>query len=165
MPERQDAAAEVGRLAQAWLEQSALAETATRRAAGLMTIMRGYVQMFPDLRALATNLKIELGDPIPIDGAPRGAEAVRLIFHEWPDRWWRVSDLLGEMKDRGWMPESDNPANVVRTALVRLVANETSDVYKEKHNGKVVYAYLPDGRPGEPAPEMPRLDPPKRVGR
>ncbi|MFN2502659.1 MAG: hypothetical protein ABR540_00185 [Acidimicrobiales bacterium] len=139
----EEAAAEVRRLAKAWLEESGRAEAAKRRAAGLMMIMRGYIEMFPELRDLPIDLNVDLGDPIPID-APRGAEAVRLVLQDTPNNWWLVSELVEALKGRHWLPESDNPANAVRTALERLLTNETSDVRKGKQNGKVVYGYFPD---------------------
>lgn len=138
---------EVRRLAEQLIEQRELAESATRKAAGLGTIIRGYIEMFPELEPLVE----QVTSGIPLDGSntPRGAEAVRLILQGDPGRWWLVTELVEALKVRGWMPDSDNPANAVRTALERLIASPGSDVRKGRHDHdqSVVYGYTPDWAP------------------
>jgi hypothetical protein len=122
-----------------------LAASAARKSAGLQTIIRGYVEMFPELAELAeVDLVLE---PDTSDGVPRGSSAVRLVLHDSPGAWVLVSEVLNEVRRRGWVPDSDNPANAIRTALERLTATENSDVHKGKQDNNVVYGYFPDGPP------------------
>lgn len=57
---------------------------------------------------------------------------------------YRVSEAVAELRKREWLPESDNPANAVRAALERLVANVEEDVFKGNEYGYVTYTYDPD---------------------
>jgi len=125
------------------------AEEATRRVSGLRKVMAGYLEMFPELERLVEDW---LSGISPLDESrPRGAEAVRVILQETPNEWHPVSELVATLRDRGWLPDSENPANAVRTALQRLVASEESDIVKGKRpSGQVVYQYDPDReRPSE----------------
>jgi len=82
---------------------------------------------------------------------PKGAEAVRLILQESPNEWFFVSELVQALKARNWLPDSDNPANAVRTTLERLFNTPDSDVKKSRDiNDKVIYSYRPDDAPAEP---------------
>jgi len=135
-------------------ELQQLAEAATRQATaleneatGLANIVRAYVDTFPTLESLLGNSSV----PGPGGEAPRGAEAVRLILQAEPDREWFVSELVNELRERDWLPDSDNPANAVRTALERLISSETSDIRKSRTPyNKVVYSYSPDYEPDAP---------------
>jgi hypothetical protein len=130
-------------------EAAATMDRAQRTVTGIGKILDGYIEMFPQLQSVVdeatagiTLPTTEAGD----DGRPRGAEAVRLILQESPSAWFRVSQLVGLLRDRGWLPESENPANAVRTALERLVADpDDSDVVRGKFkSGAVGYMYDPD---------------------
>jgi hypothetical protein len=131
-------------------EQRLLAEKASRQAAALNKIIAGYLEMFPALGSLVDDdalLHLEYTD----DDAPKGAEAVRIILQESPDQWFYVSRLVQELRERGWLPDSDNPANAVRTALERLINTSDSDVKKGRDsNNRVVYSYRPDDAPPLP---------------
>lgn len=53
--------------------------------------------------------------------------------------------MVNALRARGWLPESDNPANAVRAALDRLWRSPDADVCKYTYaNGTVRYAYDPD---------------------
>jgi hypothetical protein len=125
-------------------------ETLTRTVAGLRKILDAYVEMFPELLPFVEGMTQGISPADDEDGRPRGAEAVRLILQESPNEWFRVSELVGLLRDRGWLPESENPANAVRTALERLVSSiDESDVVRGKYttgprSGAVVYKYDPD---------------------
>lgn len=84
--------------------------------------------------------------------APRGAEAVPIILQGSPNQWFYVSELVEALKVRGWLPDSDNPANAVRTALERVMSTPSSDVFKTRRNNKVLYSYRPDDAPYEEEP-------------
>lgn len=145
------AEAEVLKLAEQLAEQRQLAESATRKVAGLRTIIRGYVEIFPELEPLVETATA--GIPLGSDTAtPRGAEAVRLILQAQPNVWFVVSELVQGLGQRGWMPDSDNPANAVRTALERLLSSPNSDIVKERRHQSVVYAYMPDRDTDPPVP-------------
>jgi hypothetical protein len=129
--------------------QHGIAADVQRRISGLGTIIRGYVEMFPELAELVGGV----GESPTSEEAPRGAKAVRLVLQETPNEWWLVSALVRELENRGWLPESENPANAVRAALERLIANsDETDIYKHKrsYDGKVEYGYMPDGGVEDP---------------
>ncbi len=109
-------------------------------------IIRGLVRRYPELGS-------NVGDPADLwdheteDGRPPGAaEAVRAALQDSPQEWFKVSELVAILRGRGRLPESENPANAIRTALERLVANDESDIYKGKSatSGAVIYCYDPD---------------------
>lgn len=129
------------------------AERAAREAIALRKIIAGYVEMFPQLQSVVdgdVNLFIASGDP---NETPKGAEAVRLILQDSPNAWFLVSELVDALRDRGWLPDSDNPANAVRAALERLIGTPDSDVKKGRSTAdKVVYSYRPDDAPPPPRP-------------
>lgn len=132
-----------------WSQQRSLADTATRQAVALDKIIRGYIEMFPQFESV-----FEDEDFLPLGAesvpTPRGAEAVRLILQSRPGYNWWVTELVEALRSRDWLPDSDNPANAVRTALERLLASPESDVTKHKYEGKVVYTYDPDRDPDAP---------------
>lgn len=108
----------------------------TRRAGGLRTLIDGLVALFP---ALEDHL------PANVDGdgaeRPRGAEAalvaLRQLHHENQD-WVTVQMVVHRLGALGWLPESEYPANAVRSALERLV--ERGDVVRSMtQNRAVVY--------------------------
>ena len=136
-----------------------VASAATRNAAAVSKIISGYVEMFPELGALveADDLADQEGTD---ENSPKGAEAVRLILHEEPNHWFYVSDLVENLRNRGWLPDSDNPANAVRTALERLINTPDSDVKKGRKASKVVYSYRPDDFPRLPQTGPPLPTPP-----
>ncbi len=153
--EEAEAQQEVIRLISAWQHERHAAEEAARRARGLSTIIRGYVEIFPGLRELVGPMESTFSVATVAVETPRGADAVRLILQERPDYWWLVSDLVAELKERGWLPDSDNPAAATRAALERLLNSEDSDVRKvRRKDNKVRYAYVPD----EPPPDPPAYD-------
>lgn len=130
-------------------DQRHLMETATRHASALTKIIAGYVEMFPELQQLVdadVNLLLESDD------TPKGAEAVRLILQASANEWWLVSELVESLRARGWLPDSENPANAVRAALERLLASPDSDIVKSRRGNSVVYGYRPDDAPPTPAP-------------
>jgi hypothetical protein len=124
-------------------------EAAGRAVSGLKKMIAALYEMFPELKEM-------VGTPSGVDldesDAPKGTNALRLILQEQPGTQFYVTELVDELRVRGWLPDSDNPANAVRTAFERLVATPGSDVYKEwitLANGakKVIYVYDPDRAP------------------
>ncbi|HSH62353.1 MAG TPA: hypothetical protein VK988_22415 [Acidimicrobiales bacterium] len=144
-----EAKRDVQRFAAAFLEFRSTAATATRNAAAVSKIIRGYVEMFPELRTLVDEDILSLDQERRAgDDAPKGAEAVRLILQQEPDRWFYVSELVDALDSHGWLPDSENPANAVRTALERLINTPDSDVKKDRNSAnKVIYSYRPDDAP------------------
>ena len=143
-----EAKKEVVRLINEWEVQQESAQEATRRAAGLQKIVAGYMEMFPELEeyvgAIVKSLTESQAAPSE-QGQPKGAEAVWRILQGLPGELVLVSELVEMLKGRGWLPESDNPANAVRTALERLYANsEETDVVKGTRGNNVAYGYFPD---------------------
>jgi hypothetical protein len=137
-------------------ELTSLRETAadaTRKAGAISKIVSGYLEMFPELRSVVDDdLLLRYRDQATIE-SPKGAEAVRLILQASPNQWFWVSELVEALRARGWLPDSDNPANAVRTALERLVSTPDSDVRKGRSGeNKVTYSYRPDDEAPEPPP-------------
>lgn len=144
----------VRRLASELAEQRELAASASRNVSAIAKILAGYVEMYPELGYLVEDLPEPEYDS---DGTPRGIEAVRIILQERTNQWLLVSELVDALRDRGWLPDSDNPANAVRTALWRLVNTPESDVRKGRKlpSKKVVYSYRPDDPPPDERPPDP----------
>jgi len=136
-------------LAENYLE---MAEAAKTRAGALAEIINAYLRAFPELEVIVAGWPPE---DYPRTSAPRGAEAVRQVLHESPGTWWYVSELVEKLRERGALPDSDNPANAIRTALERLRSNPESDVEKGVYGTKVAYRYQPD----EEAPPEPQSKP------
>jgi hypothetical protein len=129
------------------------AADSARKISAIQKIVAGLLEMFPELAG-----EFDLETEFKADGVPRGAEAVRIVLQESPNEWFYVSALVDELRARGWLPESENPANAVRAALERLIATPGSDVKKGRDGmqNKVAYSYRPDDAP--PDPEPPRYD-------
>jgi alkylhydroperoxidase family enzyme len=133
--------------------QEQIAEQAMRIARGMWKIAAGYTEMFPEL---ADEIESQTGITVigrdEGDGAetrPRGADAVARIMQDRPGEQFAVSELVKRLRDRGWLPESENPANAVRTALERLCSDGASDVRKHRYRTvggsySVSYSYDPD---------------------
>src|SRR4051812_14993017 len=93
----------VRKLVTEWAEERLTAERAAQKAAGLQGIIRSYIAMFPELEKIAGGAPgIVTTDS---DGPPRGAEAVRLILQESPNTFFTVSELVADLKARGWLPD------------------------------------------------------------
>jgi hypothetical protein len=106
-----------------------------KRLAAQRKLVAGYLELYP---SLATEEA----------GVPKGQEAVRRVLTEAPGKWFTVAQVVDELTNRGWTPESDDPANAVRSALARV---ETSDPFhiQKRTSGRgagagVVYRYSPD---------------------
>jgi hypothetical protein len=130
------------------------AATATRKAVAVSKIIGGYIEMFPELGPLLDQETLFDPERTTDEDAPKGAEAVRLILQDAPDQWFYVSNLVAALREREWLPHSDNPANAVRTALERLINTPDSDVKKGRDsNNKVIYSYRPDDAPPRSYPD------------
>jgi hypothetical protein len=139
----EEAEAAVRDLSRELAEQMAALEASSRKVTGIAKILRAYADMFPELAERVNDAVA--GRPLPEDDSPRGAEAVRIVLQDSPKSSWYVSRMVTELRDRGWLPDSENPANAVRAALDRLVSSPESDVYKIRYRDKTVaYMYDPD---------------------
>ncbi len=120
-----------------------------RRAAAISKVVAGYVEMFPELGQLVEEGSLLIRPERAAEPeTPKGAEAVRIVLQSRPTYWWYISELVDELRGRGWLPESDNPANAVRTACERLLNTDGSDVHKGRgSSGKIAYSYRPDEEP------------------
>lgn len=139
---------EVKALVEQLTAQRELVRSATRKCSGLATIIRGYIEMYPEeLGEFREFVEFdwEYGAAPRPAAAPKGADAAGRILQETPGYKYYVSEVVEALRARDWLPESDNPANAVRAALERLVASTDSDVSKYRtQDGKVVYFYDPD---------------------
>jgi hypothetical protein len=102
-------------------------------------IIQGILRRYPDLADEEITLDVAWADE---PDKPRGAEAVLQILQVDENQWFSVKGLVRELEDRGWLPDSPNPANAVRAALERLVGTHASGVKKARDNEDVVvYSY------------------------
>lgn len=104
-----------------------------RKAAGIRKMIAAVVEIYPDLEDLLPEDLDNDEEP-----RPRGAEAVRRVLFEREGEWFPVAGVVNMLDRFGWMPESSNPSNAVRTALERLV--ERGVVQKSRAvDGAVIY--------------------------
>ncbi len=140
-----------------------LQTTAARHIAGEAKIVEGYFELYP---GFADEFEFDRSAALETASAtsPSGAEITREILQSTPGEAWAVSEILNNMRSRGITLDSDNPANVVRAALERLVKAEDSDVHKSTDaQDRVIYWYDPDRTGTGPSPSQPsgggRYDP------
>lgn len=152
--EFQEAKALVRQLAAEWAEQKHVASVAAQQATKLAGIIAAYVDMVPELALVVREVTGQVPAPGAEDSnAPKGAEAVRIVLQENVKVQYYVSQMVEELRERGWLPESDNPANAVRAALDRLSTDSASDVSKQRYNDRTVtYVYDPDRDRANPGP-------------
>jgi hypothetical protein len=103
-------------------------------------IIQGILKRFPDL-AVEEREWEELWEAQT--ERPRGAQAVLSVLQVDENQWYTVVKMVDVLAERGWLPpESENPANAVRTALERLVAAKDGNVEKSRTtSGTVIYRY------------------------
>ncbi len=95
-------------------------QAAERRASALNKLVEGYVELFPALTEEDGTEKVVS----PEADRPRGQHAVRQVLTENPGRWYTVRLMTRELGERGWLPDSDQPENAVRTALTRIAETD-----------------------------------------
>src|SRR5580704_9678535 len=118
---------------------------------GSRLIVQGIFKRYPELveEVQWAGVDEELDET-----APRGGEAVLRVLQTYENRMFSVAEMVNALSERGWVPDSDDPANAVRTALERLRAAKTPGLKKIRKEGKVLYRY------NEPEPEPPTRTPP-----
>jgi hypothetical protein len=103
-----------------------------RRLESLNQLIDDYIGLFPDLATTTTTTPHR----------PRGQEAVRRVLMASPGVWFSISSMVAELRNRGWLPDSDEPGGAVRASLMRVAAHK--DFEKEHHKKVgVVFAYKP----------------------
>jgi len=112
-------------------------------------VIKGILRLFPDLES---GDEFEWGESDEAVEHPRGAEAVRAIMKDAPLVWYTIPEMVEALADRDWLPQSDNPANAVRAALTRAVAQGVWGVQRGRRNddGLVVFRYNPEKDKEEP---------------
>jgi len=119
---------------------------AQRRFAGFRKMVDAVVEMFPELE---DDLPAELGDDEP--ARPRGAAAALVVLEEHTNSWYAVPAVVNMLDKKGWLPQSTNAANAVRSALERLV--DTGLINKGKSiTGAVIYRVFDPDAEGEGGP-------------
>jgi hypothetical protein len=142
------------------VEAQAALESAQAAIESSQLIIQGLIRQFPDLLAGDETaweweesmplIRATLGDPPELVERPRGSEAVLQVLQVNEDRDFQISDLVLELDRLGLLPAtSANPANAVRTAVERLVADPESNVVKTRSRNGVFYRYSepPEGVP------------------
>jgi hypothetical protein len=67
--------------------------------------------------------------------------------------WYTIPEMVDALEERGWLPQSDNPANAVRAALTRAVAQGVWGVQRGRQRGSdglLVFRYNPEKDKEEP---------------
>lgn len=100
-------------------------------------IIQGLLRRFPELRDLAPTADSDW--EIRVNEGPSGADAVLQILQVDEGQLYTVRGMVAALDQRGWLPQSENPPNAVRTALERL-RTQNKGVYKE-YNDEGVMAY------------------------
>lgn len=111
-------------------------ERLRRRAIGIHKMIEGVVEMFPAAEDLLPEDFDDDAEP-----RPRGAQAVERVLGEHPGSRFAVSNVVELLRERGWMPNSTNPSNAVRTALERLVEAGIIEKTRLAEGGPVMYGY------------------------
>jgi hypothetical protein len=141
-------------LAEEYKDAAAKLAAETKRRDALRVVLQGYVKLFPEFETL---LPSDLRPQFIVAQAlqrvesrnPRGQEAIRRVMAETPDQRWTVPAMVKELTHRGWLPESDNPAAPVRTAMERLY--QTKQVRKAvgKVDGRVFFQWRTPATEGD----------------
>lgn len=110
-------------------------EVYQRKVAAIRKMIEAVVELYPEHEDLL---------PEDLDGGdhprPRGAEAVRRVLEGQAGKYYPVSAIVALLGQQGWVPESANPANAVRTAAERLVDREVIEKAKAA-DGTVLYRF------------------------
>lgn len=136
----EQACAEVENLLAQWEAAKAERTALDRRCEGIRGMIAAFAVMYPAVESLVGSHSSWL---LQSENRPRGAESIRLVLMENPGVGLTVGELLRSLQQRGWLPESDSPANAVRTACERLVANGEPFGKRRDRDGAVVYLYRP----------------------
>lgn len=106
-------------------------ESLQRRAGGIRKLIDAVTEMFPAVEDML---------PDDLDGQqprPRGAEAVRRVLANDPGKAYTVGAIVNLLREEGWLPDSSNPSNAVRSAAERAV--EQGKVARQKTDDNVYY--------------------------
>jgi hypothetical protein len=102
-------------------------------------IVQGILRRFPDLVG-DESWWWEYVPPEPAD-RPRGSEAVLQVLKVHEEQCFWIPGLVEALQELELLPDSANPANAVRTAVERLVADPESGVKKGRDRRSVFYWY------------------------
>jgi hypothetical protein len=156
--------AQVRQYAREWVEAGAKAQRSQAQAVAdaeyarsIGDLLWSFLKLAPELAGTVENIAgvlpprpADLG-PLAGEAAPTTGDAVRLVLQEKPGYEFWISEVVNELRERGWLPPSANPANAIRTSLERLIAKTNSDTYKRRWtDGTVTYSYMPDREAGSP---------------
>lgn len=111
-------------------------------------IIEGILRRFPEL----SDDEHEFGElSWEVEGQPRGDKAVLSILQVNENQWFSVQEMVEMLEGRGWLTESANPPNAVRSALERLKNDQSTGVKKSKYqkSGTVIYRYQEPPPPSE----------------
>lgn len=135
----EQASYQLTRLLEQLTEARLIIENGQRRAAGIVKMAEGLVELFPSLEDL---LPEDLNADEP--PRPRGAAAVlRTLISDAEGQWLTVGEVVGLLNRRDWLPQSSNPNNAVRTALERLVESKKIEKARSQGDNAVIYRFQP----------------------
>ena|SRR5579862_8231293 len=96
------------------------AQAARAKSESATLIIQGLLRRFPELREEAPVADRDW--EIKVTDGPTGADAVLQILQVDEGQGYTVREMVAALEERGWLPQSENPPNAVRTALERLRA-------------------------------------------
>jgi hypothetical protein len=102
-------------------------------------ILQGLVRRFPELIDDTTLEELDLA-AMASDG-PSTAEGTLQILQVDEGQLYTVREMVAALDERGWLPRSDNPPNVVRTALERLRSQNRGIQKFANEDGIVAYCF------------------------
>jgi hypothetical protein len=111
--------------------------SARAKSESAILIIQGLLRRFPELRDEAPTSDLEWD--IKVTEGPSGAEAVLQILQVDEGQFYTVRQMVTALDERGWLPQSENPPNAVRTALERLRAQNNG--VEKAYNEHGVMAY------------------------
>jgi hypothetical protein len=100
-------------------------------------IIRGILKRYPELAETEQVDGLDLREPPPL----RGAEAVLDVLRVNEGKTYSVTEMMQALKRQNSLPDSENPAPAVRTALERLLAGGKGVTKSRTAKGTVVYRY------------------------
>ncbi|MDA4131499.1 MAG: hypothetical protein OK454_00025, partial [Thaumarchaeota archaeon] len=127
-------------LRQCQLDRSDAIEAAKVAAATVEStrlIIEGILKRYPDL----SEEEQEWGEmPGENEEQPRGDKAILAVLQEYEDHLFPVGDMVVTLVSKGWINETPNSGNAVRSALERL-RSSTPGVDKVRTGKGMAYRY------------------------
>jgi hypothetical protein len=121
------------------VEAQLQAESAKATAESATLIIQGLIRRYPELREQATVADLEW--EVTVSEGPTTAEAVLQILQVNEGQLYTVREMVNALGALDRLPQSENPANAVRTALERLRKQNLGVSKRYDRDGVIAYAF------------------------